>query len=421
MADVIVQANRYTVDSLYQWDINQELKIHGLSVPSIPEIHFTNDTMDKAIVKQSIMDDAGVITVDIPNSLLQKAYKINVYVCIREGDSFKSLYLITIPVKARNKPNDYTIEVSDEEVYSFNKLENELVNFTEKYNDTLVKLTATVNDTLENTVEDLNQTLEKQLKTGAVKALRETNRNGPITFWIGTLEEYEKINEKTDNCLYIVTDELTENDMRAIIEVLENEISNNTNEIDNLRENFTDHQTAYSTLINNLTEQVSGINTTIEGLNNKDSNIETEINRLRENVNSTNTAHSNLISNLNDLVRGITIYDGEAASTVTMPSNLDYGAFTRFTAYVNTTDSESEYFEKITFNFVKSRTNAVGFRSLTAYATRVIPTKESDEITTYKITIVKANNNISFSVFDAGADGYVEEAVFVNKLVGYTY
>lgn len=129
MSIVTVIKNTYTVEPLYQWDLNQVLEIHGLSLPSIPEIHFSNDAMDRAIVRQAIMDDAGVITVDIPNSLLQKPYRVYVYVCIYEGETFQSLYKIVIPVKARNKPADYTITDTDGEVYSFIALEN-LVNNT---------------------------------------------------------------------------------------------------------------------------------------------------------------------------------------------------------------------------------------------------------------------------------------------------
>lgn len=128
MANVQIDKKSYTVDSLYQWDINQELVIYGLSLATIPEIHFTNDAMDKAIVRQATMDNAGVIRAEIPNSMLQKPYKIRAYVCIYEGDTFKSLYLITIPVNARSMPTDYTITVSDDEIYSFNALENKLEN-----------------------------------------------------------------------------------------------------------------------------------------------------------------------------------------------------------------------------------------------------------------------------------------------------
>lgn len=133
MSVVKVEKNSYTVESLYQWDLNQVLTIYGLSLPSIPEIHFTNDAMDRAIVRQASMDSAGVITADVPNSLLQKAGKMKVYVCIYQGDTFTSLYKIEIQVKARNKPGDYTL-VDDPEVYSFNALENQVVNALARVN-----------------------------------------------------------------------------------------------------------------------------------------------------------------------------------------------------------------------------------------------------------------------------------------------
>lgn len=153
MANVTVQKDRYTVDSVYQWDKDQELVITGLSLASIPEIHFTNDAMDKAIVRQSTMDDAGVITAEIPNSLLQKPYKIRAYVCIYERETFKSLYLITIPVEARSMPNDYTITSDDGEVYSFNALENQVLNLIAS------------NEKLSADVKNSNAQLESKLKS----------------------------------------------------------------------------------------------------------------------------------------------------------------------------------------------------------------------------------------------------------------
>jgi hypothetical protein len=148
MAIVTVEKNRYTVGSLYQWDKNQVLEIRGLSLVSVPEIHFTNDTMDRAIVRQSSMNDAGVITVNVPNSLLQKPYKITAYVCTYEGKSFKSLYKIVIPVEARNKPNDYTFEDTDGEIYSFNALENAVVNALARLDNAVSEVNTKCDDTI---------------------------------------------------------------------------------------------------------------------------------------------------------------------------------------------------------------------------------------------------------------------------------
>ena len=128
MAVVTVDKSSYTVsEPLYQWDLNQVLEIRGLSLPKIPAVHFANEAMSRAIVRQATMDAAGVVRVDIPNSLLQKPYKLTAWVCIYQGETFESLYQLVIPVKARNQPADYTIE-GDEEIYSFIELENAVAN-----------------------------------------------------------------------------------------------------------------------------------------------------------------------------------------------------------------------------------------------------------------------------------------------------
>lgn len=150
MANLIVMSEgRYTVDSLSQWDKDQILQIRGLSLGFAPEIHFTNATMDNAIVRQSTVDTDGVIYADIPNSLLQKPYSIKVYICIYEDGAFKTLYSMLIPVEARNKPNDYTLDVTDDEVYSFNAVMNK------------AETALTIAQASEATVEGLKATVDQ--------------------------------------------------------------------------------------------------------------------------------------------------------------------------------------------------------------------------------------------------------------------
>lgn len=134
MSVVTVEKNRYTVTPIKQWDVNHVLEIRGLSLPKTPEIHFTNEAMVAALPRSAKMDEAGVITVTVPDSLLQKPYRVIAYVCIVGEGSFETLYKIEIPVEARKMPADYTI-ADGEEVYSFRDMERR---FDEAYNLLLV-------------------------------------------------------------------------------------------------------------------------------------------------------------------------------------------------------------------------------------------------------------------------------------------
>lgn len=116
----------YVTDSLYQWDKNQVLSVKGINIAVAPEVHFSNADMDKAIVRQAELID-HVVSVIIPNSLLQAPLPIKAHIGVYEGDTFKVLELIEIPVIPKKKPADYTLE-NDDEIYSFEALKNAIAN-----------------------------------------------------------------------------------------------------------------------------------------------------------------------------------------------------------------------------------------------------------------------------------------------------
>lgn len=117
----------YVTDSLYQWDLNQVLTVTGLNLTSAPEVHFSNANMDKAIVRQATNVD-HIVKVTIPNSLLQDPLTIEANIGIYEGDTFKVVEKVAIPVIPKARPEDYQIQTTDEEIYSFNQLRNALNN-----------------------------------------------------------------------------------------------------------------------------------------------------------------------------------------------------------------------------------------------------------------------------------------------------
>lgn len=125
MSIIRIEKHDYTVEPLTQWDRNQTLEIYGLSLARVPEVHFSNIGMERAITRQATMDSKGVITVSVPNGLLQKPYTITAHLCAYTGATFETLYTVKIPVAERKQPADYTIE-DDGDVYSFNALNNKV-------------------------------------------------------------------------------------------------------------------------------------------------------------------------------------------------------------------------------------------------------------------------------------------------------
>lgn len=117
----------YVTDSLYQWDKNQVLSVSGLNLAVVPEVHFSNANTDRAIVRQATMKD-HVVSVGVPNPLLQDPLRIYAHIGIYEGGTFKVVELVEIPVISRKRPADYQIQDTDEEIYSFKQLENAIAN-----------------------------------------------------------------------------------------------------------------------------------------------------------------------------------------------------------------------------------------------------------------------------------------------------
>ena len=111
------------VTNLFQWDVNQVLKIAGIEFGSSPvEVHFCNKKSTSALVVNSTAPTGGYVFANIPNTLLTEPYDIVAYVYQTDGSRRSTIKTVTIPVVKRQKPNDYrdtsggTIVVPDSEV-----------------------------------------------------------------------------------------------------------------------------------------------------------------------------------------------------------------------------------------------------------------------------------------------------------------
>lgn len=210
----MIQANfsayaKYVTDSLYQWDIDQVLKVTGLNLTVAPEVHFSNANMDRAIVKQAELKNQ-VVTVNIPNSLLQEPLRIYAHVGVYEGATFKTVEVVEIPVIARKRPFDYQITDSDEELYSFKSLENALKNKVdntdaEALGKRIDNIVANANSTEGNSeLVDVRVGADGIVYTSAGEAVREQGRRlenptvNPGSFGLPVLAFVKDIG-RTDN------------------------------------------------------------------------------------------------------------------------------------------------------------------------------------------------------------------------------
>lgn len=94
--------------AVFQWDVNQVVKITGLAFGSSSiEVHFANKKSTSAIVVNSTTPTSGYVYANIPNVLLTEPYDIIAYVYQSNGSTRSTTNTITIPLVARRKPNSY--------------------------------------------------------------------------------------------------------------------------------------------------------------------------------------------------------------------------------------------------------------------------------------------------------------------------
>lgn len=152
--------NNNAISTFYQWDINQTLKISGVTMPPTPLCHFVNKHSKEAIVVVPTISSSYVI-VDVPNILLQEAETITIYFFgAMNGTDYRTRQEVHIPVQPRQRPSDY--EYSDNIDYeSLEQLEQRVNDLVFTYESGAEALSA---------VQTLQTNLATGLNTGNVTA-----------------------------------------------------------------------------------------------------------------------------------------------------------------------------------------------------------------------------------------------------------
>lgn len=109
---VPTDANGLPVTALTQWDRGVTLQLsHSLLTEAQP-VHFQNDSSDEAIVMESAFAD-GVLSVEVPDTLLEEAEPITGFVCLTDDSSARSILTFSLTVQARAQPADLISTNSD--------------------------------------------------------------------------------------------------------------------------------------------------------------------------------------------------------------------------------------------------------------------------------------------------------------------
>ncbi len=140
--------------------------------------------------------------------------------------------------------------------------------------------------------------------TGFVTTLKEQNSNTGLKFWVGTTAQYNAIEQKDENCFYVLTDDTELDDFAEAIQNLNTTVSGATEQIEQQQ-----------TQINNLGNYIvgdGGINDQIHDLNDRYQlvagtvvNLNTRTGVLETDVSDLKSRTSNLESSASVLQNGL--------------------------------------------------------------------------------------------------------------------
>jgi hypothetical protein len=99
----------YDVYAFYQWDYGQQLQISGLTLEPTVEVHFAKPNTPAIVMLGETT--ASITTVKVPDSILQYAGEMSVYIYVATPTTAYTYKAITFQVRARERPRDYVEQV----------------------------------------------------------------------------------------------------------------------------------------------------------------------------------------------------------------------------------------------------------------------------------------------------------------------
>lgn len=120
---------------VWQYDYGQILQIEGITLPATFEVHFSDQDREGESLIQIGAVKGKTAQVQIPDSFLRKVagdnYSIYAFIYLTDTESGETKYKITIPVRARPKPNTDLVDTPEEKKF-FREAIEEVNNATDR-------------------------------------------------------------------------------------------------------------------------------------------------------------------------------------------------------------------------------------------------------------------------------------------------
>lgn len=170
--------NDYTyarTTSLWQYDYGQILQIEGITLPATFEVHFSDqDQEGESLIQIGAVKDKAA-QVQIPDSFLRKAaggnYSIYAFIYLTDTESGETKYKITIPVRARPKPNTDFVDAPEEKKF-FREAIEEVNNVADQVETSraAVELAQQKIETVQTDVQQLHSNTAKSAESAKTSA-----------------------------------------------------------------------------------------------------------------------------------------------------------------------------------------------------------------------------------------------------------
>ena len=141
---------------VWQYDYGQILQIEGITLPATFEVHFSDQDREGESLIQIGAVKGKTAQVQIPDSFLRKVagdnYSIYAFIYLTDTESGETKYKITIPVRARPKPNTDLVDTLEEK-----KLFREAIEEVNNAADRAEKASQEAKDSVEEVSEKSEQ------------------------------------------------------------------------------------------------------------------------------------------------------------------------------------------------------------------------------------------------------------------------